>query len=376
MRSIARLLIAAFLIAAGSSWIGTVHAQPAPIESYVLDNGLTVVIAPDSKVPKVAVTLKYKVGVANEPAGRSGFAHLFEHLMFAGTPAYPDIDTILSAEGLSYNATTSEDETTYFAAGMAAALPVILSVYADQAANIGAAVTEEDLATQRAVVRNERRQNVLDSPGASAITALQTGMFPAGHPYHRALIGSIADLEAATLEDVRAFFNAYYVPANAVLAIVGDVEVEAVRGLVADTFGRIPRIPVQSDQTAAALAEAIAGFDSLIASPVTEAELKRSLMSYLSAQAGLTETAGGFFSALVGWERDGIALDEFVGFLARLTALELEDVRLAATLLAGLDRAVIAIAGDPDIVLPQLAAEGFTDIETVDLSLPAAPPGE
>ncbi len=243
MRALFKLPVVAGLVAICLAWTSVALAQPdEAIESYVLGNGLTVVIAPDHRVPKVAVTLRYRVGSANEPVGRSGFAHLFEHLMFAGTPTYPNIDATLSAQGLSYNATTEEDATTYYAAGMASALPVILSVQADQMGNIGASVTQSDFDTQRSVVLNEMRQNVLDSPGTAALTALQSGMFPADHPYHRATIGSIADLDAATLGDVRAFFDAYYVPANATLVIVGDIELAATKALVADTFGRVARV--------------------------------------------------------------------------------------------------------------------------------------
>ena len=176
----------AFLIAA-AGWSMPASAQPAgELESYVLDNGLTVVIAPDHKVPKVAVTLQYRVGSVNEPAGPSGFAHLFEHLMFSGTPTYADIDATLSAQGLFYNATTEQDATTYFANGMASTLPVILSVQADQMANLGGDVTEAELNLERSVVLNEMRQTVLDAPAGAAFTALQTGIFPEGHPYHRA----------------------------------------------------------------------------------------------------------------------------------------------------------------------------------------------
>jgi predicted Zn-dependent peptidase len=127
-------------------------------------------------------------------------------------------------------------------------------------------------------------------------------------------------------------------------------------------------IPVQSDATGAALTEALAGFDSLVSTPVSEAELGRSLMSYLTAQAGLPETAGGFFGALVSWEKDGVELDSLVTFLKRMSALDLGDVRKVGATLAGLERAVIVIAGDPGTILPQLAAIGITDAETIDIA--------
>lgn len=215
--------------------------MPSP-ESYQLANGLQVILAPDHKVPKVSLNLQYHVGSMTEPAGRSGFAHLFEHLMIlAGTPSYPKADATFTAAGIDFNGFTMEDSTTYVLSGMASTLPVMLSAYADQMANIGASVDQADLDLQRSVVLNEMRQNVLDSPGMSAVTALQSAMFPAGHPYSHAVIGSIPDLEAATLDDVRAFFSAYYGPNNAVLVLVGDFDVAATKDLIEDTFGRIPR---------------------------------------------------------------------------------------------------------------------------------------
>ena len=133
--------------------------------SYTLDNGLEVVLLPDHRVPKAALTLAYKVGSINEPVGRSGFAHLFEHLMFSGTPTWPDFDEAYGALGLDNNAFTTEDQTVYRGEGLASALPVMLSIEADRMANLGNAVDQAELDIQRDVVLNEMRQNVLDSPG-------------------------------------------------------------------------------------------------------------------------------------------------------------------------------------------------------------------
>jgi predicted Zn-dependent peptidase len=236
------LLTAAAVLALATHQAAAQDISTPELTSYRLDNGLEVILAPDHKVPKVAMNLYYNVGSANEPAGRSGFAHLFEHLMlFAGTPAYPKPDQTFSAAGAYFNGFTQVEGTNYVASGMSSALPLMLSVYADQMANIGAAVDQADLDLQRAVVLNEMRQNVLDAPGMSGVVALLTSMVPAGHPYSRVPIGSIADVEAATLDDVRAFFNAYYVPNNAVLVLVGDFDVEVVKAMIEDTFGRIPR---------------------------------------------------------------------------------------------------------------------------------------
>jgi zinc protease len=218
-------------------------AQERELVTFELDNGLRVALAPDSTVPKVAMFLRYRVGSMNEPAGRAGFAHLFEHLMFSGTTAWPNVFAAHLGNGNDINAWTSEDGTVYYAEGVAANLPMILSLEADRMANLGGEVEQAELDLQRAVVKNEMRQNVLDQAGSAGWLAAWTGLFPQEHPYSRAVIGSIADLDAATLDDVRGFFNTYYVPNNAVLSLVGDFDVAEARALVEQTFGVVPRGP-------------------------------------------------------------------------------------------------------------------------------------
>jgi len=215
--------------------------KPLETVRYTLENGLQVVLAPDRRVPKVVMNLRYRVGSMNEPAGRSGFAHLFEHLMFSGTKAWPQIFDAQSAMGNTINAWTEEDGTTYYVEGLSSGLPTILAIEADRMANLGDNVDQRELDLQRNVVKNEMRQNVLDQAGAAGRNAFWSALFPKSHPYSRAVIGSIADLDDASLDDVRGFFNTYYVPNNAILALVGDFDVEAAKALVADTFGRVPR---------------------------------------------------------------------------------------------------------------------------------------
>jgi predicted Zn-dependent peptidase len=221
---------------------GVARAQDVPeVVHYTLANGLEVLLAPDHKVPKVGLTLVYKVGSMNEPAGRSGFAHLFEHLMFSGTPEYPKFDDTFSELGIDNNAFTEDDGTTYVEGGLASALPVMLSVEADRMANLGDDVTQAEFDLQRNVVKNEMRQNVLDAPGQRGSIALRAALYPKPHPYAAATIGSTADLDAATLADVRAFFERYYVPNNAILAISGDFDVPALKAMIEETFGKVPR---------------------------------------------------------------------------------------------------------------------------------------
>lgn len=216
-------------------------AQAEPVVTYALDNGLQVVLVPDHRAPKVVMNLRYRVGSMNEPAGRSGFAHLFEHLMFSGTPAWPNVFGAHAALGNEINAWTTEDGTVFYVDGLSSSLPMILSLEADRMANLGGSVTQAKLDLQRSVVKNEMRQNVLDKAGASGWEAFWSGLFPKPHPYSRMVIGSVADLDAATLDDVRGFFNTYYLPNNAVLVLVGDLKVDDTKALIADTFGRVPR---------------------------------------------------------------------------------------------------------------------------------------
>lgn len=239
MRFVGLVLVAASFALGGV--VAAVGDDLPQVVQYQLDNGLEVLLAPDSKVPKVGLALIYRVGGMNEPAGRSGFAHLFEHLMFSGTAKYPRIDDTYSALGVQNNAFTEEDRTIYVEDALASTLPVLLSVEADRMANLGGEVDQRELDLQRDVVKNEMRQSVLDSAGAPGVEALRAALFPAPHPYAESVIGSIADLDAARLEDVKAFFDAYYVPNNAVLSLAGDFDVEAVKALIADTFGRVPR---------------------------------------------------------------------------------------------------------------------------------------
>ncbi|MEP6565362.1 MAG: pitrilysin family protein [Mesorhizobium sp.] len=223
---------------------GAWAAEPAkaePVVTYALDNGLQVVLVPDHRAPKVVMNLRYRVGSMNEPAGRSGFAHLFEHLMFSGTPAWPNVFGAHAALGNEINAWTTEDGTVFYVDGLSSSLPMILSLEADRMANLGRSVTQAKLDLQRSVVKNEMRQNVLDKAGASGWEAFWSGLFPKPHPYSRMVIGSVADLDAATLDDVRGFFNSYYLPNNAVLVLVGDLKVDETKALIEDTFGRVPR---------------------------------------------------------------------------------------------------------------------------------------
>jgi zinc protease len=216
-----------------------------PFEKYALDNGLTVLLHRDASLPIVAVEMWYRVGPVNEPPGRSGFAHLFEHLMFEGSRHVGrEFDKLLESIGATnVNGTTSWDRTNYFETVPREHLELVLWIESDRMGFLLDAVDQERLDIQRDVVKNERRQSYENAPYGPSTLAMLDAMFPAGHPYHGAVIGSMRDLSAATLDDVREFFDAYYAPSNAILALAGDFDANGAKALVQKYFGSLPKKP-------------------------------------------------------------------------------------------------------------------------------------
>ncbi len=213
-----------------------------PHQRFTLDNGLVVILHVDRRVPLVTVNLNYDVGSKDEPPGRTGFAHLFEHLMFMGTERAPQgkFDTWMEAEGAWNNAWTSEDRTDYYAVGPTHTLPLLLWLEADRLSALGGQIDQKKLDLQRDVVRNERRQTSENTPYGVAYLTLPGMLYPEGHPYHHPVIGSHADLQAATVKDVRDFFDAWYVAGNASLVVAGDFDPTATRAEIERLFGWLP----------------------------------------------------------------------------------------------------------------------------------------
>jgi zinc protease len=215
-------------------------------ETYTLPNGLTVILTQDRRLPVVGVNLWYHVGAANETAGRSGFAHLFEHLMFQGSKHRAgneqDFAGLLESAGSSdLNASTWNDRTNYYQTLPANRLELALWLESERMAFLLDGLDQTKLDTQRDVVRNERRQSIENTPYGKAEVRLVELLFPKPHPYYGAVIGSHEDLQAATLADVKSFFRTFYVPANASLVIAGDFDPAQARALVEKYFGPIPR---------------------------------------------------------------------------------------------------------------------------------------
>ncbi|MBA2447744.1 MAG: insulinase family protein [Chloroflexi bacterium] len=210
------------------------------LAQYGLDNGLEVILVEDHTAPTVAVDVWYRVGAADDPPGRSGFAHLFEHMMFEGSANVPPgrHAELISAAGGSSNATTALDRTNYFETLPAHQLPLALWLEADRMRSL--VVDQANFEREREVVKEEYRQRIGNQPYGQASLRLQTIAYDYP-PYQRPTIGSIEDLEAATVDEVRAFHTAYYKPNNAVLVVAGDLDVGQTRDLVRRYFVDIPR---------------------------------------------------------------------------------------------------------------------------------------
>ncbi|GAB3069582.1 M16 family metallopeptidase [Pedococcus soli] len=213
-----------------------------PIHEFTLPNGLRVVVSPDTSVPNVTVNLWVNVGSRHEVAGRTGFAHLFEHLMFQGSRniASGEHFTRLMAEGGRLNATTWFDRTNYFETVPKGAYELALWMEADRHGYLLDAVNQENLDNQRDVVKEEKRQRYDNVPYGKALIEVYAAVFPEGHPYHHPTIGSMEDLDAASVEDVHEFFRRYYGPNNTVLTLVGDLTPEEGFAAAERYFGHLP----------------------------------------------------------------------------------------------------------------------------------------
>ncbi len=240
--------VALAMILAAAAPASAQDARPSlsvAFERFQLPNGLDVVLHRDASIPAVRVNTWYHVGSARETPGRTGFAHLFEHLMFEGSGHVPEgaIDTWLEEAGGGANGSTTTDRTNYTTDAASNALALTLFLDADRMASLLDAMSPESVDGQRDVVKNERRQSYENRPYGLAFSVLGQTLYPSGHPYHWPVIGSMADLSAASYDDVAAFFRTYYTPNNASLVVAGDIDLAEARRLVEAYYGPIPRGP-------------------------------------------------------------------------------------------------------------------------------------
>lgn len=257
------LAVSTSLVAAGPALAKAKEARPAPVadlvkavdipyQSFTLDNGLRVIVHEDRKAPVVAVSVWYRVGSKHEPAGKTGFAHLFEHLMFNGSENSPGdfFEPLQEVGATDSNGTTNVDRTNYFETVPTGALDRALFLESDRMGHLLGAVTQEKLDNQRGVVQNEKRQGDNNPYGLLRYEIFEN-LFPKGHPYHHSTIGSMGDLNSASLADVKKWFTDNYGPNNAVLVLAGDVDLATAKAKVTEWFGDIPRGPeVKAPQTA------------------------------------------------------------------------------------------------------------------------------
>lgn len=238
-----RVTLSALILAAS---VTVAAQQPAPLSvpftQFKLPNGLNVILHRDTSVPVVSVNVWYHVGSGHERPGRTGFAHLFEHVMFEGSMHVPEgsFDTWLEAAGGNNNGSTTNDRTNYYEDLPSNALELALFLESDRMGFLLDDKAPDKINGQRDVVKNEKRQSVDNQPYGQAFIELPAMMYPAGHPYSWSTIGSMEDLSAASFEDVARFFRTYYVPSNASIVIAGDIDIAATRKLVEKWFSDVP----------------------------------------------------------------------------------------------------------------------------------------
>lgn len=290
---------AALLAVALSTALGTLvpshalAAKPAapakvdiPYEQFTLPNGLRVIVHTDRKAPIVAVNVWYHVGSKDEPAGRTGFAHLFEHLMFQGSENHDGefFEPFKQVGATNQNGTTNTDRTNYFENVPTTALDMALWMESDRMGHLVGAIDQAALDEQRGVVQNEKRQGE-NQPYGQAWDQLNKALYPVGHPYHHGVIGSMNDLNAASLDDVKTWFRTWYGPNNAVLVLAGDIDLATAKEKVARYFGSIPAGPTMA-QPAVNVAKRSADTRETMTDKVPQARIYR---AWNVPQVGTTE---------------------------------------------------------------------------------------
>ncbi|MEO7787898.1 MAG: pitrilysin family protein [Sphingomicrobium sp.] len=355
----------AFAATAPAAPVSSLVRQVAiPHSMFKLANGLTVIVHEDHKAPIVAVSVWYNVGSKDEPARKTGFAHIYEHLMFNGTENMPgDYFKYLQQIGATdYNGTTSYDRTNYFQTAPAGALDRVLFMESDRMGHMLGAVTQGVLDNQRSVVQNEKRQN--DSrPGGLSQYALFGNLFPAGHPYHHTVIGSMEDLDAASLADVKQWFRDKYGPNNAVLVIAGDTTAAKARPLVERYFGSIARGPVNRPAMATvptlAAAKTIELKDALAFTIISR---NWAVPGLLSPQMASIDVGGSILGGLASSRLDRILVREeksAISVSANYSALQRAGI-FSTQVIAKPGTDPAAVAAHADAIMADLIAKGPT----------------
>ena len=334
-----------------------------PTLRHTLDNGLRLVLSPDPTAPVVAVNLWYGVGSRNERPGRTGFAHLFEHMMFQGSAHVSKNGhfELIERAGGSLNATTWFDRTNYFETLPSHQLELALWLEADRLGWLLPALTQEKLDNQREVVKNEKRQRYDNQPYGDWDERLLRLLYPEDHPYHHSVIGSMADLDAATLEDVEGFFRTYYVPNNAVLTVCGDFDLDGILALVNRHFGDIPPGAPPPPLPGRSTLEKVLG-ERRVERVVAEVPLPRTLMAFrIPPYSDPDFYAAEMVTALLG---SGRASRLYRG-LVRGRRLAKDVVAYAFPLLTGRSLLVLWATGVPGVEVETLEEAITEEVEAL-----------
>jgi len=245
MKNLFKVALILLLVTAVSCQKKAGEELSLPFEKYELDNGLNVILHQDKSDPIVSVAIYYHVGSNREVPGRTGFAHLFEHMMFQQSENVPEDQyfSMIQNAGGTLNGSTNQDRTNYYETVPKNALEMVLWMESDRMGYLTNTITKQAFAIQQNVVQNEKRQNYDNRPYGHSSTVMARAMFPADHPYNWTTIGEMKDLFNATVEDVKEFHGRFYIPNNATLAIAGDFETEEAKALVQKYFGEIPKGP-------------------------------------------------------------------------------------------------------------------------------------
>ncbi|HJQ19743.1 MAG TPA: pitrilysin family protein [Gemmatimonadaceae bacterium] len=333
-----------------------------PIETFRLPNGLFVTLSEDHTAPIVAVNLWYHVGSANERPGRTGFAHLFEHMLFQGSRDVGSNEhfELIQRAGGTLNGSTWLERTNYFETVPSNQLELVLWLEANRMGNLLPAMTQQKLDTQRDVVKNERRWSMDNQPYGTWWEKLPALCFPGDHPFHHSLIGSMADLDAASLDDVRAFFQTYYTPENAALTVTGDFEPAQTKRWIEQHFAPIPRGSGRPATPDAHMPPTFGAWKREVVSD--NVMLPRLFLAFLSPVFGSKEFyAASVCAAIVGVKK-GSRLHRA---LVRERQVAAETQAFTYDLTRGADLLVLDVTGRPDITGEQLEHEVAREVDAL-----------
>jgi len=325
---------------------------------------MTVILHENHEVPLVVVNISYAVGSRHEVSGRTGFAHLFEHLMFMGTRRVPTkaFDSWMEGAGGWNNAWTSNDRTDYYDVGPPSSLELLLWMEADRLRDLGPLMTLEKLDAQREVVRNERRQTSENIPYGKVELRLPELLYPPGHPYHHPVIGSHADLEAATVDDVKGFFAKHYDPANASLVIAGDFDAARTKARVERLFGSIPSRGSPQDPGAPGFSDTKTTLTGVVKETIEDnVELEKVVMAWQTPRHFAPGDA----------ELDLLSTALATGKASRLYKALVYDQKIAQSVEAGQEsgqlgsRFVVGVVARPGVSLDRIEAAVDKELEAM-----------